>query len=146
MSPPIDTLARPGSDWRQFDPPLPPGEIAKAVERIGRTLPPGLLELYHACNGGEGSLPFQPWRFVLFGIDFVAELREDQYYRENYDRFVFFGTDGGGEYFGVDPSGRVFYMDAVAGEESIAVVADSFDEFARQIGIPPPPALNPAGQ
>jgi hypothetical protein len=133
-----DTLSRSGSDWRAYDPPLAEDRIADADRRIGTALPAGLLELYRVCNGGEGSLPYQPWIFVLWGIDEVADLREHEHFRKYYDQFVFFGGNGGGEYFGLDPAGRVFFIDPIAGEESIVVVAPSFDEFAMNIGAEPP--------
>jgi hypothetical protein len=140
-----DTLSRSGSDWKVFEPPLPADEITEARELIGRTLPTGLVELYHECNGGEGSLPFQPWNFVLWGIEDVVQVREHEHYRKYYEPFVFFGTSGGGEYFGLDPSGRVFIMDPVAGEQSNIVVADSFDEFVQKIGFLPPDGLPEVG-
>jgi hypothetical protein len=132
-----DTVARPGSDWKAFEAPLDADAIAEALVLIGRPLPTGLVELYHLCNGGEGSLPVQPLNFVLWNLEFVVQTREDAHYREYFDRFVFFGTNGGGEYFGIDPDGRVFFMDPVAGEDSIAVMATTFDEFAALVGTPP---------
>ena len=139
-------LSRSGSDWKAFEPPLPADEIAEACELIGRALPEGLIELYHGCNGGEGSLPFQPWLFILWGIEYVVQLREDKHYRKYYDSFVFFGSNGGGEYFGLEPSGRVFIMDPVAGEESNIIVAESFDEFVQHIGFLPPGGLSAIGE
>jgi hypothetical protein len=141
-----DTFSRPGSDWKAFEPPLPADEIAEARELIGRSLPDGLIELYHECNGGEGSLPFQPWNFVLWGIEYVVQVRGDRHYRNYYSPFVFFGSNGGGEYFGLDPSGRVFFMDPVAGEESNIVVAESFDEFVQHLGFLPPGGLPDTGE
>ena len=87
-------------------------------------------------------MPFQPWNFVLWGIDSVSDTRENEHYRAYYDQFVFFGSSGGGEYFGLDKSGRVFFMDPIAGEESIIVAAESFDEFAEQIGFQSRQPLN----
>jgi hypothetical protein len=141
-----DTLARAGSDWKAFKAPLDADVIAEALVLIGRPLPTGLIELYHTCNGGEGSLPVQPLNFVLWNLEFVVETREDLHYRKYYDQFVFFGTNGGGEYFGVDPAGRIFFMDPVAGEESIAVVAATFDEFAALVGTLPPEEFPPSGE
>ncbi|HWE97274.1 MAG TPA: SMI1/KNR4 family protein [Tepidisphaeraceae bacterium] len=137
LVPIADTLARLGSDWKAFEPPLPADEIDEACRLIGRALPARLVELYHTCNRGEGSLPFQPWNFVLWGVEEVVEMREDEHYRKYYDHFVFFGSSGGGEYFGLDASSRVFIMDPVAGEESNIVVAESFAQFAEQIGFEP---------
>jgi SMI1 / KNR4 family (SUKH-1) len=131
-----DLLVGEKKDWSAHVTPRPEQEIESATRRIGLSLPPKLLEMYRLCDGGEGSLPKQPYIFVLWGINEVAQLREDEHYREHYDRYVFFGGNGAGEYFGVDEAGRVFFMDAVAGEESITVYCDTFDEFVAQIGIP----------
>ena len=135
----VGKLSREGSDWEGFEPPIPPNEIVEACELIGLPLPAGLVELYHLCNGGQGSLPFNPWLFVLWGIEEVVMCREHEHYREYYNDFVFFGSNGGGEYFGLDPLGRVFMMDPIAGESSIVLLANSFDEFIDHIiGFPPP--------
>src|SRR4051812_47678081 len=110
-----DILSRHGSNWKVLQPPLTADVIADGLKRIGRALPEELIELYHECNGGAGSLPFTPWRFALWGLDFAVQVYEDEHYRSFYGPFVFFGTSGGGDYFGLDPSGHVFVMDPVAG-------------------------------
>ena len=125
-------------DWAACAQPLSEIEIEAAKRRIGRPLPPKLLELYLLCNGGEGSLPKDPYNFVLWGIEEVAEIREHEHYREFYDRFVFFGGNGGGEYFGIDEAGRVFFMDPIGGEDSIEVYCTTFDEFIAEVGISSP--------
>ena len=138
MSSLADLLSSEGKDWVAYAPPLSETEIEAAKRRIGRPLPPTLLELYRLCNGGEGSLPRQPYYFALWDIQFVAEIREHEHYREFYDHFVFFGSNGAGEHFGIDGGGRVFFMDAVAGEASVEVYCTTFDEFIAEVGISPP--------
>ena len=132
-----ELLARADKDWRADAPPVPEAEFAAAIRRIGLPLPDKLIELYRLCNGGEGSLPWQPWYFLLWGICFVADVRESEHHREHYDCYVFFGSNGAGEYFGINAEGRVFFMDAVAGEESITIYCGSFDEFVTHIGVLP---------
>lgn len=127
-----------GSDWKAFEPPLSSDEIADAIRILARPIPAELIELYRGCNGGEGSLPYQPWGFILWGLEDVVQLSEDNHYRKYFSAYLFFGTNGGGEYFGVDHLGRVFIMDPVAGEESIIVVANSFHEFLATVGFRPP--------
>lgn len=97
-----EILSRDGSDWESFAAPLPPNEIAEARELISLPFHQLLFDLYLECNGGEGSLPFQPWNFVLWGIEEVVELRAQEHYQKHYSHFVFFGGNGGGEYFGLD--------------------------------------------
>jgi hypothetical protein len=130
-----DLLAGAGKDWQPDTPPVADAELEAAKARIGRPLPDKLLELYSLCDGGEGSLPKQPYNFVLWGIVSLAETREHEHYRAHYDRYVLFGSSGGGEYFGLDETGRVFFMDPIAGEESIIVYCDTFDEFVTHIGV-----------
>jgi hypothetical protein len=137
-----DLLASGGKDWRSDAPPVAEAAFAAAICRIEQPLPGRLMELYRLCNGGEGSLPRQPYYFALWGVGEVAGLRERDHYRTHYDRYVFFGSNGAGEYFGVDGEGRVFFMDAVAGEQSITIYCDSFDEFVTDIGISPIKELN----
>jgi hypothetical protein len=90
--------------------------------------------LYRICGGGEGSLPFQPWRFVLWDLENVVSLREHPYYREYHNQYLLFGTNGGGEYIGFDGKLGVFMIDPIAGEESIVALSSSFDAFIQNIG------------
>jgi hypothetical protein len=130
-----DLLTRPGSDWQFGEAPLKPEQIATLLKRMTFPLPPSLIALYDLCNGGEGPLPFDPWTFVLWNLNAIADLREHPHYREFYGQLLFFGGNGAGAYFGFNSSGNVFYMDPIAGEKSAIVVADSFDEFAVKIGF-----------
>ena len=145
MSNLADLLSSEGKDWAAYAPPLSEMEIEAAKRRIGRPLPLNLLELYRLCDGGEGSLRRQPYTFILWGIQFVAELREHEHYREFYDRFVFFGGNGAGDNFGIDEAGRVFFMDPIAGEDSIEIYCTTFDEFVAEIGLSPPEDQSSAG-
>lgn len=138
MSSIADYLARPDSDWRFYKPTLGADGVKAALSNLDQPLPAALVELYQACDGGEGSLPFQPWRFVLWGIEDVVALRKHPFYREYHSGLTFFGSNGAGEYFGIDKPGRIFFMDAVAGEDSIRYVAESFAEFLEHIGVLPP--------
>src|SRR5262245_35132359 len=47
-----------------------------------------------------------PYNFGLWGIENVAELCEHEHYRRYFDRYVLFGSTGGGVYFGIDEAGR----------------------------------------
>ena len=135
MSNLADLLSGQGKDWVADRLPLSEIEIEAAKRRIGRQLPPTLLELYALCDGGAGSLPRDPYYFGLWGIKEVAETREHEHYRRYYDRYVLFGSSGGGVYFGIDEAGRVFFMDPIAGEDSIEVYSATFDEFIAEVGL-----------
>src|SRR6478672_7345010 len=128
-------LASSGRDWCVGVLPVPEAVFAAAIRRIGRPLPAKLQELYRLYDGGEGPLPMQPYNFTLWGNGDVAHLRESEHYRKHYDRHLFFGSNGAGEYFGVDDAGRIFFMDAVAGEGSITIYCDTFGEFVMHIGV-----------
>ena len=132
------SLFQTGSDSEAFEPPLSSDEIADAVRILARHLPSDLIELYHMCNGGQGALPYQPWNFILWGLEDVVQTAEDDHYKKYYGSYLFFGTSGGGEYFGMDQATQVFIMDPIAGEESIIVVAKSFQEFLANVGFEPP--------
>src|SRR5205085_2580698 len=126
------------SDWQIIDPPVSEDALQATVKRIDFPLPAAFIDFYRMCNGGEGSLPMQPWRFLLWSIEEVADLRHHEHYAKHFAQFVFFGSNGVGEYFGIDKDQRVFFMDAVAGQESVVLVANTFDEFMAQLGRRPP--------
>ena len=104
------------------------------MSRIGLPLPESLIDLYRLCDGGECSLPFEPWNFVLWDLENVASLREHPHYRKYYNQYLLFGGNGGGEYIGFDAKLGVFMMDPIAGEESIRILSPSFDAFIQSIG------------
>ena len=49
-------------------------------------------------------------------------------------QFVFFGGNGAGEYIGINSDKRVFFMDAVAGEDSIKIIATDFSRIRSPTG------------
>jgi SMI1 / KNR4 family (SUKH-1) len=124
-------------DWQIIDPPVSEDTLQAAVKRIDFPLPAAFIDFYRLCNGGEGSLPMEPWRFLLWRIEDVADLRYHEHYVKHYAQFAFFGSNGATEYFGIDKNQHVFFMDAVAGEESVVFVANTFGEFVAQLGRRP---------
>src|SRR5262245_35132362 len=68
MSNLADLLSGQGKNWVADRPPLSEIEIEAAKRRIGRQLPPTLLELYRLCDGGQGSLPETRITLVCGGL------------------------------------------------------------------------------
>ena len=132
----IDALLR-TRDWKFSEMPVSQHVLEAARERMNWNLPQGLINLYQLGDRGEGSLRNQPWNFVLWGIQNVADLRNHVHYQSYYPDFLFFGGNGAGEYFGLDRQGQVFFMDPIAGEDSIIVSSKSMDEFIANLGLAP---------
>lgn len=71
----------------------------------------------------------------MWNLDFVLTVRSDPHYRENFGNYLFFGSNGAGEYFGLSTCGRVFFIDPIAGEDSAEIYCDGVREFIEDFGI-----------
>ena len=112
-------LAKEGSDWRVYESALAEPKLQQALQQIKFvSVPPALVDFYRICNSGEGSLPFEPWTFVLWPIEEVVQLHQHPHYREYFTSYLFFGGNGAGEYFGLDQQQRIVMIDPIAGDES----------------------------
>lgn len=105
-------------------------------------LPEGYLQLLSVSNGGEGPLPVNPFNLCLDpASEVVARLADGGHGQPEFDGFLIFGGNGGGEYLAFDTGDGepwpVVTIDMVAGRASAEVVAPDFDRFIELIGVEP---------
>jgi hypothetical protein len=131
-----------GRDWFRME-----GASVQMIEALRAAtpemLPEAYLQLLSFSNGGEGPLPVNPFNLCLLTAEEVIEmLSTANYGQPNYDGFLVFGGNGGGEYLAFDMrAGKpwaIVTMDMVAGSSSCEMVASNFEEFLDLIGVGDP--------
>ena len=127
-----------GGDWRGV-----PGAPAETISALCRLAPAGLpkayLDLLRTSDGGEGSLPVDPFNLCLHSAANVAEaIRTGNYERPDLQGFLVFGSNGGGEFIAFDTRRGapwpVVYIDMIAGPERSEPIAADFDALLPLIG------------
>lgn len=106
-------------------------------------LPERYLQLLSASDGGEGPLPVSPFNLCLDpASEVIARLADGNSGQLEFDGFLIFGGNGGGEYLAFDmrhgAPWPVVTIDMVAGRGSAEVVAPDFDRFSDLIGLEVP--------
>ena len=102
-------------------------------------LPESYLQLLSESDGGEGPLPVSPFNLCLDPVrEVLARLSNRNYGQPEFDGFLIFGGDGGGEYLALDmrqgTPWPVVAIDMVAGSDSAEIVTTDFEEFVQLIG------------
>ena len=133
-----ELLSQPDRDWRR-EPPATETDILGLVAVCPVKLPEEYLDLLRYSHGGEGSVALPPHWFVLDRVDVVIDIQGDEFYRESFRGFWFFGGNGGGEMLAFDLRGDepwpIVMIDPIAGPECSQKIAQSFAEFLEAIGL-----------
>jgi len=126
-------------DWFKVD-----GATTDVISTLRSVSPTGVparyYELLAFSNGGEGSLPVQPFNLCLDTADEVAASAREGRYKELADFFVF-GGSGGGELIAFDMRADAPWpivaidMTNIDLEESVTSVAPDFEKFVDMIGL-----------
>jgi hypothetical protein len=133
-----------GRDWYQME-----GASAQVIDALRAVAPDELPESYirlltHS-DGGEGPLPVNPFNLCLDPArEVIARLADGSHGQPEFDGFLIFGGDGGGEYLAFDMQHGtpwpVVSVDMVAGRTSAEIIAPDFGRFIDLIGLEPPEA------
>jgi hypothetical protein len=120
--------------------PASEADIAELLKRAKVELPHEYIELLRLSNGGEGPLALPPLYFSLFPIRVcIALFHENQRSLQQFPSFVFFGSNGGGEYLAFDqrvgPPWAIVTIDPIAGPESAKQIAPNMATFVQAIGL-----------
>jgi hypothetical protein len=132
-----------GRDWYKVD-----GASASAIDRLRAIepapLPESYLRLLSYSNGGEGPLPVMPFNLCLYPAEEVVQIEEAGHFKKFYPGFFVIGGNGGGEAVALDFRGDAphplvcFDMVNANLEESVLVIAPSFDAAIELIGLQGP--------
>jgi hypothetical protein len=128
-----------GREWHAA-PPAPVRLLEELRSAAPVELPDSYYRLLSFSDGGEGPLPVNPFNLCLDASNQVIEaLRTQNRGKGELPEFVVFGGNGGGELLAFDIRGEapwpVVTMDMVAGDQSVELVAATFDEFLELVGV-----------
>lgn len=94
-----------GNEWVQLQPPCPEEEIAEAQRVVGWPFPQELTALLREMNG-DGWLLLSARQIMEnvernreFFLPLFREAFSEEAYRDLVDRFIFFATNGCGDYY-----------------------------------------------
>src|SRR5260221_4294030 len=96
-----DLLSQPERKWAKASE-ASDAEIAELLGSIDFEWPDEYLDLLRFSNGGDGELALPPMWFLLFEIKLTINLRSDEFYRNEFPNFLFFGSNGGLEMIAFD--------------------------------------------
>jgi hypothetical protein len=126
------------SNWKG-EPPADELQIRGLSDYFENKLPIEYLDFLRFNNGGEGDLSTQPILFQLWSVDEVIESDKDLQVREFLPNFMFFGSDGANELFGIKLNFndyRVFMIPMIVmDEEDVIIIAENFSNFVQQLGM-----------
>lgn len=138
MSKVAEILNQPNRDWTA-DSPAGEEDILKLIQSCEVRLPEEFFELLRFSNGGGGELALPPLLFFLSDVDEVLEMWGDEFYREEFPNFLFFGDNGGLEKIAFDLSKGEPYpivmIDPIGGPESAREIAPNMAQFIEAIGL-----------
>lgn len=95
-----------GNEWAEIQPPCPESEIDRAEKAVGYPFPQALRALLREVNGDKWCLlsaeeimeNVERNRTIWLPL-FEADYSKEEY-MEKVDRFIFFATNGCGDYYG----------------------------------------------
>jgi hypothetical protein len=134
----IEVLSQPNKKWTRFSS-ATERQIAKLISACKIDLPEELLDLLRFSNGGEGEIALPPRIFRLNTVDEIIDLVDDEFYREEFADFLFFGGNGGIEMFALNLRKPIPFsvvaIDPIGGSESAIEIAANMTEFIKAIGF-----------
>lgn len=136
MNPIAELLSQSKRNWKKFSP-ATETEIEELKSLIKIELPESFLNLLRFSNGGEGDIALPPLIFRLDEVQEIINLRKNEFYKNEFPNYLFFGGNGGLEMIAFDLRKMpyaIVMIDPIAGEESAIEIAPNITEFIKAIG------------
>lgn len=117
-------------NWSEFEFNGP--YIGKEINKINNIdLPRQYVEFMKEHNGGEGDID-ETW-FILYPIDKLQEMNDLYEISDVLPGHIIIGTNGGGEFYGIDSDGYYFNVSSMFDEEDIILFSNDIDELPDEI-------------
>ena len=130
-------LNEPERNWNGL-PSASEEEVKDLKNSIEIELPEEFLDLLRFSNGGEGDIALPPLIFILDNTQEIIGLQKDEFYKNEFPNYLFFGGNGGLEMIAFDLRKKpysIVMIDPIAGEESAIEIAPNITEFIKAIGF-----------
>lgn len=112
----------------EFNPPYTGDEVTSIN---GVTLPEQYLNFMKIHNGGVGDIG-ETW-LVLYGLEELQELNEAYEIARFLPDHIIIGSNGGGEFYGIDMQGNYFNVPVLIEKECISYLGNDIDELPDRI-------------
>ena len=112
------------SNWKNYEFNKPySGDLVKEIN--GVPLPQQYIGFMKEHNGGEGDIG-ETW-LVLFPLGELDEINKEYEVKNYLPGRIIIGSNGGGEFYGIDSNGNYFNVPEMMDEEDITVLGNYFD-------------------
>lgn len=113
-------------------------DIEKLTQLVDFDLPQSYLTMLKRFNGGKGELALSPMWLQLWSVNEVLEYYNSESHLREFPDYFFFASNGGVETIAMHKSStgsmEIVMIDAIAGIQSVEVIAKDFGEFEDAIG------------
>ena len=102
------------------------------IDKInGIKLPKDYVEFMREHNGVEGDIG-NVW-VDLERLEELEDANKDFEEDERFENAVFIGSNGSGEWFGIDSEGNYFTAPSIGSEEDIIILGKTIDDFFKNL-------------
>lgn len=117
-------------NWGEFEFNEP--YVGEDIENInGVKLPKQYIEFMREHNGGEGDIG-ETW-FVLYSMEELQEMNDLYEISDVLPEHIIIGSNGGGEFYGINSDGYYFNVPDIIEKEEITVFGNDIDKLPDEI-------------
>lgn len=110
--------------WEEFEFNAPYiGEITEQINQVA--LPKDYVDFMRKHNGGEGNIG-ETW-LVLYPLEELQEINDDYETKCFLPNHIIIGSDGGGEFYGIDKEGNYFNVPMLMDEDDIVLLGTDIE-------------------
>lgn len=118
------------SKWGEFE--FNPPYDGKEIEKINNVvLPKQYIDFMKKHNGGEGDIG-ETW-FVLYPLEELQSINDDYETEKYLPDHIIIGSNGGGEFYGIDSKGNYFNVPDIIEAEYLTLFGNDIDSLPDKI-------------
>ena len=95
------------------------------------TLPKQYIDFMKQHNGGEGDIG-ESW-FVLYKLEELQQINDDFKVKECLPEHIIIGSNGGGEFYGIDKNGNYFNVPEFMDVDDVALLGNDINELPDKV-------------
>lgn len=99
----------------------------RITEINGVNLPQNYIDFMIEHNGGEGDVG-ESW-LVLYPMEELKEINDDYNVPEYLPNHIIIGSNGGGEFFGINSDGKYFIVPSMFEIDEITILCDDIKKL-----------------
>ena len=95
------------------------------------TLPKQYIDFMKQHNGGEGDIG-ESW-FVLYKLEELQQINDDYNVKEYLPEHIIIGSNGGGEFYGIDKNENYFNVPEFMDIDDVALLGNDINELPDKV-------------